>query len=166
MTDENTARRSKELTAFFSAVLLDDRHEGRLREVHAVVGVPPAATDRVIKALAPAESEEARQARLRSEQLAALGQTAMEEWSVEQSVSWACLGADLPAGAAGAVRRSFDDEEIDGEELVGMTLKRLQKLLKRGGAGEGEALDVPALAQSLLELLLKHPKLPLKPLPH
>eukprot|EP01047_Picozoa_sp_COSAG01_P004707 COSAG01_NODE_156_length_23748_cov_439.062371_15_plen_579_part_00 len=62
---------------------------------------------------------------------------AVEMWSVADVQSWV-QRQELPAAASAAVRAAFEAEEMDGEELRGLTVKRLHKLLSKAGAGMEE----------------------------
>ena len=59
--------------------------------------------------------------------------SAMREWSEEQVSEWISL-LELPDGCAEAVRELFSD--VDGEELLELTPKPLQKMLRLVGVAE------------------------------
>jgi hypothetical protein len=82
-----------------------------------------------------------------AEQLAALMAVPMAEWCEEQVLAWAEL-VELEPEARTALRIAFEDDgDIDGDELVAMTAKRLQKMLKKAGLdGDPEAAAEAVLA--------------------
>ena len=118
------------------------------------IDLPPAAAAAIVAHFKSApESEPELSASAR--QLAALTAVPMAEWSEEQVLAWAEL-VELEPGTRAALRTAFEDDgDTDGEELVILTAKRLQKMLKKAGlAGDAEvaAEAVLALRDSLLEL--------------
>jgi hypothetical protein len=88
-----------------------------------------------------------------AEQLAALMAVPMAEWSEEQVLAWAEL-VELEPEARTALLIAFEDDgDTDGQELVAMTAKRLQKMLKKAdldGDPEAAAEAVLALRDALL----------------
>jgi hypothetical protein len=71
----------------------------------------------------------------------------MAEWSEEQVLAWAEL-VELEAETRAALRMAFEDEDTEGEELVILTAKPLQKMLKRAGLSG----DLLAAAEAVLAL--------------
>lgn len=61
----------------------------------------------------------------------------VEMWSVADVQSWV-QRQELPAAASWVVQAAFEAEEMDGEELRGLTVKRLHKLLSKAGVGMEE----------------------------
>jgi hypothetical protein len=88
-----------------------------------------------------------------AQQLIALTAVPMAEWSEEQVLTWAEL-VELEPETRAALRTAFEDDgDTDGEELVILTAKRLQKMLKKAnldGDPEAAANAVLALRDALL----------------
>ena len=71
----------------------------------------------------------------------------MANWTEEQVLDWAEL-IDLDDDTRAALLTAFDDEETEGEELVIITAKQLQKMLKRAGSPG----DLATAAEAVLAL--------------
>jgi hypothetical protein len=72
----------------------------------------------------------------------------MAEWSEQQVLAWVEL-IELEPETRAALRMAFEDDgDIDGEELAGITAKRLQKMLKKAGIKS----DLVAAADAVLAL--------------
>jgi hypothetical protein len=82
-----------------------------------------------------------------AQHMAALSAVPMAEWSEEQVLAWAEL-VELEPETRAALRTAFDDEDTECEELVVLTAKPLQKMLKRAGLPG----DLPAAAEAVLAL--------------
>jgi SWI/SNF-related matrix-associated actin-dependent regulator 1 of chromatin subfamily A len=81
-----------------------------------------------------------------AQELAALTAVPMAEWHEVQVLAWAEL-VELEPDTRAVLRTAFEDDgATDGEELVILTAKRLQKMLKRAGM-QG---DLPAAAEAVL----------------
>jgi hypothetical protein len=80
-----------------------------------------------------------------AQQLGALTVVPMVEWSEEQVLAWAEL-VEFDGETRAALRAAFNDEETEGEELVALTAKPLQKMLKRAGL----LGDLAATAEAVL----------------
>ena len=70
--------------------------------------------------------------------------TVMAEWSEAQVSEWISL-IDLPDACAEAVQALFSD--MDGEEVAGLTLKMLLRLLRLVGVSEPGAVAAAILRQ-------------------
>ena len=93
----------------------------------------------------PQESAEVKAARQRSERLFHLTDgTATAEWSEAQVSEWVSL-IDLPDACLEAVQAVFSD--MDGEEVVGLTLKMLLRLLRLVGVSEPGPVAATILRQ-------------------
>jgi hypothetical protein len=83
-----------------------------------------------------------------AQQLIALTAVPMVGWPEKQVLVWTEL-VELEPETRAALRTAFEDDgDTDGEELVAMTAKRLQKMLKKAGL-QG---DPPAAAGAVLAL--------------
>ena len=70
----------------------------------------------------------------------------MAEWSEGQVLAWVEL-VELEPETRAALRMAFEDDgDTDGEELVAMTARRLQKMLKKADLGG----DLEAAAEAVL----------------
>jgi hypothetical protein len=81
------------------------------------------------------------------QQLAALTAVPMAEWSEEQVLAWAEL-VEFDGETRSALRAAFNDEDTEGDELVALTAKPLQKMLKRAGL----LGDLAATAEAVLAM--------------
>eukprot|EP01047_Picozoa_sp_COSAG01_P015667 COSAG01_NODE_787_length_13598_cov_17.218535_4_plen_860_part_00 len=88
----------------------------------------------------------------------------MEAWSEERVQAWlGTLGLDDTE----AVQRAFADDDVDGDEMVHLTLKMVGKLLRRVGVADADG----ALAERIVAgrdalLLPASPVIPESPTPH
>ena len=82
----------------------------------------------------------------------------MAEWGVSQTVAWvvSTLGLSYESDVAAALRAEFEEEDVDGADLLKrMTRgdgKRLQKLLKSGGLETDPAAAFHTLTQARASL--------------
>eukprot|EP01046_Picozoa_sp_COSAG06_P001196 COSAG06_NODE_36_length_30622_cov_18.404869_24_plen_222_part_00 len=102
---------------------------------------------------APQESPQVQAVRQRTDRLSVLAGLTVAGWSAEQVVEWIGL-TDLPAKNAAIVRDSFESLEIEGEDLVELKHRMLQKQLRRSGAVNAEALarEVLDMRDSLVQM--------------
>jgi hypothetical protein len=83
------------------------------------------------------------QARAELTELTELG---MQQWSAAQVLEWVAL-ADLLPESVSAVRAAMELLGVDGEELIHLRVKILQKMLTKHGAQDAEALAKQVIAQ-------------------
>ena len=138
-----------------------DAHEFELESVQLStatdleeIGLPPDASAAIVAHFKPAPEPEPEadepelELSASAQQLVALTAAPMAAWSEEQVLTWVEL-VELEPETRAALRTAFEDDgDTDGEELVAMTAKQLQKMLKRAGM-QG---DLPAAAQAVLAL--------------
>jgi hypothetical protein len=82
----------------------------------------------------------------RKQLLQALTALSVQQWSAAQVLEWVAL-ADLPTGSVSAVTAVIESLDLDGEELLELGLKTLQKKLTKHGAQDAEALAKQVIEQ-------------------
>jgi hypothetical protein len=87
----------------------------------------------------------------------------MEAWSEERVQAW--LGS-LGLDDAEAVQRAFTAEEVDGDDMVHLTLKRVGKLLRRAGVADADGALAERIVAGRDALLLPVSPVPESPTPH
>jgi hypothetical protein len=75
----------------------------------------------------------------RTQQLQALTELGVQQWSAAQVLEWVAL-TDLPPETVPVVSSAVESLDLDGEELLHLRLKTLQKKLAKHGAHDAEAL--------------------------
>jgi ankyrin repeat protein len=81
-----------------------------------------------------------------TQQLQALTELGVQQWSAAQVLEWIAL-ADLPAASVSTVATVMMALDLDGEELLDLGLKILQKLLAKHGAQNAETLAKQVIEQ-------------------
>jgi ankyrin repeat protein len=89
----------------------------------------------------------------RTQQLQALTTLGVQQWSTEQVLEWVAL-ADLPQETVSAVSTVMVALDLDGEELIHLRVKILQKLLAKHGAQDAESVSKQVIEQRDALLLL------------
>ena len=82
----------------------------------------------------------------RAHQLHALAELSVHQWSATQVLEWIVL-IDLPPEGASAVSTVMESLDLDGEELLDLGPKILQKKLVKYGTPDAEVLAKQVLAQ-------------------
>jgi hypothetical protein len=81
-----------------------------------------------------------------TQQLQALTELGVQQWSAAQVLEWIAL-ADLPAASVSTVATVMMALDLDGEELLDLGLKILQKKLAKHGAQNAETLAKQVIEQ-------------------
>ena len=82
----------------------------------------------------------------RTQQLRALTELGMQQWSTTQVLEWIALAA-LPEETVSVVIVAMESLDLDGEELLAVIPKTLQKHLTKHGAQNAEALAKQVIEQ-------------------
>eukprot|EP01046_Picozoa_sp_COSAG06_P005177 COSAG06_NODE_228_length_19725_cov_8.167839_11_plen_695_part_00 len=89
----------------------------------------------------------------RTQQLHALTELGVQQWSAAQVLEWVAL-ADLPPESISVVSAAVESLDLDGEELLAVIPKTLHKKLAKHGAQDAEALAKQVMQQRDALLLL------------
>jgi hypothetical protein len=82
----------------------------------------------------------------RTQQLQALTELGVQLWSAAQVLEWVALTA-LPPETVPVVSSAMESLDVDGDDLIGLQPKILQKLLANHGAQNAQALAARVLGQ-------------------
>jgi ankyrin repeat protein len=82
----------------------------------------------------------------RTQQLQALTELGVQQWSVAQVLEWVAL-ADLSPEGASVVSAALETLDLDGDELLDLPPKILRKHIRKHGARDAEALTKQVIEQ-------------------
>jgi ankyrin repeat protein len=89
----------------------------------------------------------------RTQQLQGLAELGVQQWSVAQVLEWVAL-AELPPESVSAVIAAMESLDLDGDELLHLRAKMLQKKLAKHSAQNAEALAKQVIEQRDALLML------------